>query len=831
MTVYCADTEKYTYKLTQSSASLTLWTTTPAQKVFKDSPVPADTGSAVKVYAAKNEFEPFLLAVRPLTTQNVTVTVPNFGSGITVDLFRVDFVSITTATDVLGRTGPYPDPLYPVTNASSQTLAAGENTAFWFRVYVPASVSAGNYSSAVSIGGISVPVTLHVFNFSLPETPRVKSQMNLDHDIILKKYGVSGTGDEYWMYVDKIKQFMIDHRMTPKSPLWSGGLTSGGGPYIDYDCTNTVFDDTDGIWGFEKPAERYLDGTGLMNGEFTESFNNGGGFPSFMAVTFASNDPATDHRPDPFCGITKNGTWNTASSAYNSKWFQYMGAVQSYLNATGYLDKSYYYMANEPQDQADYDAIAWYAKELKKKAPNLKLMVSEPPKAEIYNNTSWPNAKIDIWLPVLNQFDPAESANREINHGEESWIYFLHGTRPPFFNPITIDHPGIEGKLTGWFLWKYRLRGIAYYSINNWSVNPWTSPMTYGQNGNTFLFYPPSKNNTAVAYGATNHRFVSSIRMAMLRDGFEDFEYLHELAGNLPVSGVINSADAQVNKIISGVSAYERDPEFMYNLRRLIGLKAGGEIASIPDIQPPPKHPRAEGLPGNYYINFQNPAGLPSTTRAEGLYKFVTVGGKEYYQIGTNDYDEDRGYGWYAPSDVNWKTGYDTNCTGGSSLQYSYVYSDYGRKATFEFAMPSGTYSVSASVGRYCRSYTDLHELYIEGVPFFINLKPATCHEKTLEVNVADSSLTVQMGDEANNQYTFLNYIEIAAAVIPDPEPGDLNCNGRFDLGDVLGILRTLAGHEDAIPSECPPMIGDWDQDGFIALPDAAGLMRNIAGL
>ena len=36
-------------------------------------------------------------------------------------------------------------------------------------------------------------------------------------------------------YVDNMKQWFIDHRLTPKSVLWSGGLTSnGGGPYIDH---------------------------------------------------------------------------------------------------------------------------------------------------------------------------------------------------------------------------------------------------------------------------------------------------------------------------------------------------------------------------------------------------------------------------------------------------------------------------------------------------------------------------------------------------------------------------------------------------------------------
>lgn len=258
--------------------------------------------------------------------------------------------------------------------------------------------------------------------------------------------------------------------------------SNGGAPYIDYDCSNKTFSDPHGIWGFEAPARKYLNG---------EGFNDGTGYPSFMAATFRTNDASADQRPDTFCGQSRSAAdWYTANnpaSPYNQQWFSYMGAVEQYLNTLGYLDKAYYYMANEPQDQADYDAVAWYARELKKVAPNFTLMVSEEPKPEIYANPTYPGAQIDIWLPVLNHYDPAVSHARARDHGEESWIYWLHGTRPPFFNPITLDHPGIESKLTGWFLWKYRIRGIAYYALNDWSKNPWTDPMTAGHNGDTLL--------------------------------------------------------------------------------------------------------------------------------------------------------------------------------------------------------------------------------------------------------------------------------------------------------------------------------------------------------
>jgi len=77
-----ADYESYTFKLTQSTAAYQFWTMLPSEHVFKDSPVPASTGSEVKVYAAQNEFEPFQI-VLTLTSSVVgnsfTATVPYSG--------------------------------------------------------------------------------------------------------------------------------------------------------------------------------------------------------------------------------------------------------------------------------------------------------------------------------------------------------------------------------------------------------------------------------------------------------------------------------------------------------------------------------------------------------------------------------------------------------------------------------------------------------------------------------------------------------------------------------------------------------------------------------
>ncbi len=816
--------EVYTHTLSQSTEALTFWTAPPSRRVFKTDSIPTATDNVIRVYGAKNEFEPFQIVVRPEVSGAVPIIIGDFGYGITSEIYQVKYVDVAQPTDNLGSTGPHPDPLWPITNGTSVDVVVDTNTAFWITIFVPPATVAGDYTTEVIIGGIHIPIHLHVFNFAITEELHVHSQMNFSHEAILSKYSVPGYASEYWTYVDNMKKFFIDHRLTPSSPLWSGGLTSGTAPYIDYDC-NGNFNDNYGIWGFENPAARYLHGSGLMDGTFNQPFNENVGFSSFMAISFRNNDAAADQRPSTFCGQDKTAqdwyTGNNPSSAYNQEWAQYINGIQRYLSNLNLLDKAYFYIANEPQGEDGYDAVAWYSQILKTAAPDLRLMVSEEPKPEIYDNPDYPDGKIDIWLPVLNNYNPAISQERELSYNEESWIYFLHSTRPPYFNPITLDHPGIESKFTGWFLWKYRLRGIAYYSLNDWSKNPWTDPMTDGHNGDTFMLYPPSESNTAIGYGTNEHRFVPSIRFELMRDSLEDYEYLYSLNNNaIPAVGITNPADIQVSKIINGLTSYTRDDDFLYNLRRLIGLKNGGEIAMIPDIQPLARHPRAEGPPKDYFINFQDPAGSPSVNT-------LVVNGKEYMKIGWNTYDVALGYGWYGDMA---HVMYRYLDEGPNELQKSIIYDDWGRQKTFEFDLPNGDYQVTVSVGWYNRDYSH-HKVDIEGIPFIENEGTTSATPyivQTKNVTIRDNSLTLAMG--IFDEYTMLNSLEIEA-VIPVWEAGDLNCSGKIDLEDVIGILQTIVGSPMEIAPSCSAMQGDFDKNGMIGVADAIGALGAAATL
>lgn len=750
------DDKNGTYMLNESMDDLSIWTDYPSNKIFKDDPVPAESGSGIVVYLAKNEFEPFQLIMNSNMSKRIKVTVSELPQGLNVELRQVEYIYLEQSTDSLGREGWYPDPLVPLEWGSELVLENGENLPLWLTIKADKNMLAGEYAFSVYINDIAIPVYVHIFDFEIPETLHVKSQINLSHKDILEKYGVQGLRNDYWEYVDRIKQFMIDHRLTPKSVLWSGGLTYGGGsPYINYIESTGQFIDPYGIWGFLESAARYLDGAPNVLNTYLKPdvFNSGVGFPSFMAMTFRNNDASEDQRPDWFLGTKREVsdwyTHNNLESAYNKKWFKYIADLESYLKGAGYIDKAYYYFANEPQNQEDYDAVSWYASRLKEVAPDLKLMISEEPRPEIYANEHYPNVSIDQWLPVLNNYNPEVSWSRELEFGEETWVYFLHGTKPPYFNPITLDHPGIESKLTGWFLWKYRIKGIAHYAFNDWSNNVWMDPMTSGHNGDNFMLYPPNKDNSAIEYGQTNHRFVSSIRFELLRDSLEDYEYLYRLnSSKQPVVYENNLSDSEVDKIIYGVTSYNRDSHFMYELRKNIGLKIEGEIDAVPEILSANLNERSLDTAKSYFINFQNP-------EDQLVEDPLVVDDKTYMKVGWTPYNPDLGYGWYGDfSHVM----YAKLSTAPDTLKGTIIYDDWGREKVFVFDLPNGEYDVTVCCGWQDRVYAH-NKIVIEGTVFIDDEATEPYLVRTKRVSVKDNTLTMEMG--IFDEYTMLNYLEI----------------------------------------------------------------------
>lgn len=724
----CTPTGEMTFAL-PSPAGAVLWTATTMDKVLREAAPPTAKGASLALSAAKNEFEPLQIVVRPASDADVTLTITPFtgpGTVTRVEIRKVGYVKIQEPSDASAiPSGLVPDPLVPTTFGAVESLKGGENQPFWITVFVPPDAAPGDYAATltITVGGVAqdVPVALHVYDFALPAKVAFDGNWNGSFQAL--------GGSESLAKVRELKDFFHEHRLVPSGVAWPAGLNYNGG--IDYDCATDQFVDKAGDYEFSSLGPEYIDGKGW----------NGAGFPSFEVMQFVDNSTP---RPSTFCGVDRGPT-DKGTDAYNARWSKLLSAIDAYLVQRGWQDKGYYYVQNEPQGPADYDTAAFLAGLSKAAAPHLRLAVSEEPKPEIALNPTANGASYDLWWANLSAFEPAYAAQRQAL-GETVWWYFLYGDLPPHFNPITIDHPGLESRIPFWAAWKYRVKGFAYYSLTGWGSDPYENPRPEGtkQNGDGFLLYPP------VAAG-----LVTSIRWELLREGAEDYEYLLLAAdGKAPAApGGDVGCDLSVESVVSSTTSYTRDASALKHLRDELGRMLEGKVNGCPvlDSKPPGAHPRAA-----YYLNFQDPKGAPAADP-------LSVDGHAWAKIGWDAYDPKSGSGWSGPnigdaSIMLYQYLVDANV---NELQKSVIYDDYGRTDTFNWDIENGSYKVTVSIGFDGKTYSK-NKVVVEGQPLFdsVETNPATPYlVKSIVVDVKDGNVTMEAGQQ--DEYTMLNWMSI----------------------------------------------------------------------
>jgi hypothetical protein len=129
-----------------------------------------------------------------------------------------------------------------------------------------------------------------------------------------------------------------------------------------------------------------------------------------------------------------------------------------------------------------------------------------------------------------------------------------------------IDMPGAANRVMQWVAWKFRIEGELYYSMNqayHGGGDPWTNVFLSGGNGDGTLFYPGRPDRI----GGRTDIPIESIRLKLIREGMEDYEYLALLA---KLSGS-KAADEYADRIVVKTYRWESRPEPFLNVRRELG--------------------------------------------------------------------------------------------------------------------------------------------------------------------------------------------------------------------------------------------------------------------
>ncbi|MDQ3814479.1 MAG: DUF6067 family protein, partial [Armatimonadota bacterium] len=233
---YAAD---YGYALHSGPDGDVWWAEAP-YKISRERPVPLAKSDAVEIRAARHEYEPFQIVVRPKRDiSGATVTASDLvgpsGARIGrehVSMAEVAYVNIKQATDYTGVIGAWPDPLPPL--AAPLDLKANRNQPFWVTVYVPEQAKPGLYRSEITISAPGwqqkVPVRLVVHNFALPKETHVQSGFGLSPSLI-KRYHNLETTAEVAQVMDRYYRNFAAHRISPYDPVFNAPIKLDWGTF------------------------------------------------------------------------------------------------------------------------------------------------------------------------------------------------------------------------------------------------------------------------------------------------------------------------------------------------------------------------------------------------------------------------------------------------------------------------------------------------------------------------------------------------------------------------------------------------------------------------
>ncbi|RPI61927.1 MAG: DUF4091 domain-containing protein, partial [Planctomycetaceae bacterium] len=346
----------------------------------------------------------------------------------------------------------FPEILVPLELVAGNVfnIAQDRNQAIWVDIYIPKTATAGLYTGSVAVsqnGAVirQIPVELKVYDFSLPDVPRLKTLANLSGSNINKRYNNGAA------VVDRHFQFFHRHKIDlvyaagasanePSAewlPRLNGALFSIANQYDGpgRDQGLNVFSiGTYGAWGFVDPwtessLQAYADG--WVNWFTSHS-------PQTEYFLYVSDEPSNDRlvRTEQFAGWIKNGS----GPGRNLLTLSTLGVAKAPF------------------------------------APSVSIPSCHP--------------SMRVTAPVWAAFHEAYRSD-PANPAKNTRLQYYNGMRPQTGSFATEDD-GTALRALAWIQYKFRIDHWFY-----WNVNFWTDDQFGGGDTNVF------RNATTTGYGGT----------------------------------------------------------------------------------------------------------------------------------------------------------------------------------------------------------------------------------------------------------------------------------------------------------------------------------------
>ncbi len=552
------------------SSVAAIWGASSAHKLFRDTRVPTRRGAALKVAAAAGETESVQLAVSPRADLEDARVKPvkelrgDNGAVIpasAIEVLRVGYVDVRIVTDKVGLPGLWPDPL-PPQDRNALPVKAGETQPFWINVRVPRGTPKGVYRGELAVrtiaGGVSeitrVPFETEVFGFELPERMTLKTMFGF-HPHTVYDYHKARTSEDRERIREMYVKCLAEHHVTPY--YWSSDYFPRES-FVNADDPEKASVELD-FTDWDREMHMVID---KYHGNVVKLGPKGLGGGNHDKRTAAKFGPAAYGTP-----------------LYDKLMKEYLGKIESHLREKGWLDYAFVYWFDEPSG-TDYDYVNEGMATVRKYAPGLRRMITNLCAKELMPT-------INTWCPTVEMLHvPMEKACRE--RGDTMWWYICCSPRDA---PIGehIDHPGVDMRLWPWQAWGEKITGMLVWASEWWTAkagypdpahpqDPYLDPMGWNKkfnpnrnvaswcNGEGRYFYPPLACKDAQQPETCYDPPVSCIRLELLRDGIEDYEYLAMLSRKAEGHDLLKVPEAVYRTLFD----YSKDPRGMESQRLLV---------------------------------------------------------------------------------------------------------------------------------------------------------------------------------------------------------------------------------------------------------------------
>jgi hypothetical protein len=510
--------------------------------------VSAKPQASVKLSAARHEHEGFQIVLTPMVGSVATAKLS--ATDLTGDAGTIAASNVTINPVGYLRIRPgelAPDPLLL---GESVSLKPGENQPVWISVYVPRDAKPGTYSGAIKVQSgstsLDVPFTLHVRSFEIPKKISLRSSFWMFRDQLNRFYHLDEVKlDDYLKWVD----FALEHRLNPID-VYEGHCQQ----LVDIQ---------------QMPTTRQSTNAGEANPH--PDFTKWDKYIDHMVAGGASTIHlgTTHHFGNFFQPSDKNEAKHLKNLELAVK------TMADHYKQRGVFDLHYLQLRDETSEPA---SLAVY-KDIYQKFPDAKLLLTAP------SNEARP------WLRIPCPLSPAFEAKwRDDTHkkGNEYWWYVCVQPSDRRYANLFIDQPASQHRILFWQTWSHDVDGLLYWGMNFWSWYDHQYPADV--KGPTLRVQPKDAPNfvtdpnvpgdgSSMYPGPTPDRPLSSIRLEVMRDGEEDYEYFKMLDGLIKNAGDSSSPAVenakklreQAKSMVESLTEYDKNPEPYLALREKIG--------------------------------------------------------------------------------------------------------------------------------------------------------------------------------------------------------------------------------------------------------------------